>query len=194
MKNKLLKLFLFLIIGISSFARITNVSAAATSGDIITGKTVSGGPFYVVHNKGNGHRMWLTEKFIVRSSDGAFVYCVHPYVTIKQDNIYNVTTEDYASVLNISQDTWSTISKIAYYGYQYKDSTHDHSAEKWYAAAQMLIWNKVNPSIDSYFTNTLDGTRNDNILKAEQNEIMDLVNNHNKKPSFSNMPSEMVIG
>ena len=105
MKNKLLKLFLFLIIGISSFARITNVSAAATSGDIITGKTVSGGPFYVVHNKGNGHRMWLTEKFIVRSSDGAFVYCVQPYVTIKQDNIYNVTTEDYASVLNISQDT-----------------------------------------------------------------------------------------
>ena len=181
MKNKLLKLFLFLIIGISSFARITNVSAAATSGDIITGKTVSGGPFYVVHNKGNGHRMWLTEKFIVRSSDGAFVYCVQPYVTIKQDNTYNVTTEDYASVLNISQ-------------YQYKDSTHDHSAEKWYAAAQMLIWNKVNPSIDSYFTNTLDGTRNDNILKAEQNEIMDLVNNHNKKPSFSNMPSEMVIG
>ena len=194
MKNKLLKLFLFLIIGISSFARITNVSAVATSGDIITGKTVSGGPFYVVHNKGNGHRMWLTEKFIVRSSDGAFVYCVQPYVTIKQDNTYNVTTEDYASVLNISQDTWSTISKIAYYGYQYKDSTHDHSAEKWYAAAQMLIWNKVNPSIDSYFTNTLDGTRNDNILKAEQNEIMDLVNNHNKKPSFSNMPSEMVIG
>jgi uncharacterized surface anchored protein len=194
MKNKLLKLFLFLIIGISSFARITNVSAAATSGDIITGKTVAGGPFYVVHNKGNGHRMWLTEKFIVRSSDGAFVYCVQPYVSIKQDNTYNVTTEDYASVLNISQDTWGTISKIAYYGYQYKDSTHDHSAEKWYAAAQMLIWNKVNPSIDSYFTNTLDGTRNDNILKAEQNEIMDLVNNHNKKPSFSNMPSEMVIG
>ena len=127
MKNKLLKLFLFLIIGISSFARITNVSAVATSGDIITGKTVSGGPFYVVHNKGNGHRMWLTEKFIVRSSDWAFVYCVQPYVTIKQDNIYNVTTEDYASVLNISQDTWSTISKIAYYGYQYKDSTHGDS-------------------------------------------------------------------
>ena len=35
MKNKLLKIFLFLIIGISSIARITNVSAAATSGDII---------------------------------------------------------------------------------------------------------------------------------------------------------------
>ena len=194
MKNKLMKLFLLLIIGISSIARITTVSAAATSGDIITGKTVAGGPFYVVHNKGNGHRMWLTEKFIIRSSDGAFVYCVQPYVTIKQDNTYSVTTEDYASVLGISQETWSVISKIAYYGYQYSDATHDHSAEKWYAAAQMLIWNKVNPSIDSYFTNTLDGTRNDNILKAEQNEIMDLVNNHNKKPSFSNMPSEMVIG
>ena len=37
----------------------------------------------------------------------------------------------------------------------------------------MLIWNKVNPSIDSYFTNTLDGPRKDNILKAEQNEITD---------------------
>ena len=194
MKNKLMKIFLFLLIGISSIARITNVSAAATSGDIITGKVVAGGPFYVVHNKGNGHRMWLTEKFLIRSSDGAFVYCVQPYVSIKQDNTYSVTTEDYASVMGISQNTWSIISKIAYYGYQYKDSTHDHSAEKWYAAAQMLIWNYVNPSIDSYFTNTLDGTRNDNILKAEQNEIMDLVNNHNVKPSFDNIPNQMVIG
>lgn len=194
MKKKLMKIFLFLLIGISSIARITNVSAAATSGDIITGKVVAGGPFYVVHNKGNGHRMWLTEKFLIRSSDGAFVYCVQPYVSIKQDNTYSVTTEDYASVMGISQNTWSIISKIAYYGYQYKDSTHDHSAEKWYAAAQMLIWNYVNPSIDSYFTNTLDGTRNDNILKAEQNEIMDLVNNHNVKPSFDNIPNQMVIG
>ena len=194
MKKKLMKIFLFLLIGISSIARITNVSAAATSGDIITGKVVAGGPFYVVHNKGNGHRMWLTEKFLIRSSDGAFVYCVQPYVSIKQDNTYSVTTEDYASVMEISQNTWSIISKIAYYGYQYKDSTHDHSAEKWYAAAQMLIWNYVNPSIDSYFTNTLDGTRNDNILKAEQNEIMDLVNNHNVKPSFDNIPNQMVIG
>ena len=194
MKKKLMKIFLFLLIGISSIARITNVSAAATSGDIITGKVVAGGPFYVVHNKGKGHRMWLTEKFLIRSSDGAFVYCVQPYVSIKQDNTYSVTTEDYASVMEISQNTWSIISKIAYYGYQYKDSTHDHSAEKWYAAAQMLIWNYVNPSIDSYFTNTLDGTRNDNILKAEQNEIMDLVNNHNVKPSFDNIPNQMVIG
>ena len=104
MKKKLMKIFLFLLIGISSIARITNVSAAATSGDIITGKTVGGGPFYVVHNKGNGHRMWLTEKFIIRSSDGAFVYCVQPYVSIKQDNTYSVTTEDYASVLGISAE------------------------------------------------------------------------------------------
>ena len=194
MKQKLMKIFLFLLIEISSIARITSVSAAATSGDIITGKVVAGGPFYVMHDKKNGHRMWLTEKFLIRSSDGAYVYCVQPYVTIKQDNTYNVTTEDYASVLGISQDTWSVISKIAYYGYQYKDATHDHSAEKWYAAAQMLIWNKVNPSIDSFFTDTLKGTRNDNILKAEQNEIMDLVNNHNVKPSFNNIPEQMVIG
>ena len=43
------------------------------------------------------------------------------YVTIKEDNTYSVTTEDIAAVLNISQDTWSTISKIAYYGYGYSN-------------------------------------------------------------------------
>ena len=109
MKNKLLKLFLFLIIGISSFARITNVSAAATSGDIITGKTVSGGPFYVVHNKGNGHRMWLTEKFIVRSSDGAFVYCVQPFTHVDEDSVYNVTSDDIQTIIGISESTWKEI-------------------------------------------------------------------------------------
>lgn len=34
-----------------------------------------------------------------------------------------------------------------------------------------MTTNKVNPSIDSYFTNTLDGTRNDSILKAERDEL-----------------------
>ena len=194
MIKKVKGVLLLLIVAICSIFNVTKVNAAATNGDIITGHTVGGGPFYVVHNKGNGHRMWLTEKFIIRSSDGAFVYCVQPYVTIQENNVYNVTTEDIATVINISQDTWNEISRIAYYGYQYTDATHNHNAEKWYAAAQMLIWNKVNPSIDSYFTNTLDGTRNDNILKAEQEEIMALVNAHKTKPNFSNMPSEMVIG
>lgn len=193
MKRKIKNIFLVLITAISSIFGITSVNAAASNGDMVSGSYING-PYYVMHEKSNGSHMWLQAQFIVRSSDGAYVYCVQPYVTIKENNHYDVTTEDIAGVLGITQDTWNEISKIAYYGYQYTDSTHDHTADKWYIAAQMLIWNKVNPSIASYFTNTLKGTRNDNILKAEQDEIMSLVNNHKTKPSFNNIPSEMVIG
>lgn len=193
MIKKIRNIMLLLLVAVTSLFGVTNVKAAATRGDIVSGKYVNG-PYYVIHDKGDGHKMWLQAQFIIRTSDGDFVYCVQPYVTIKEDNTYSVTTEDIAAVLNISQDTWSTISKIAYYGYGYSDATHNHSEEKWYIAAQMLIWNKVNPSIASYFTNTLKGERNDNILRAEQNEIMDLVNNHTAKPVFNNMPKEMVVG
>lgn len=185
----ILSLMLVAIVFISNGMK---VNATATSGDIVGGKYVAG-TYYAMHSKGT-HNMWFQAQFLQRSKDGAFVYCVQPFVTVKEDNTYQVTTEDIAAVLNISQATWSEISKIAYYGYQYTDAAHDHTAEKWYIATQMLIWNKVDPSVDSYFTKTLKGERDDSILRAEQNEIMALVNSHTVKPLFNNMPTEMIIG
>ena len=192
--KKITKFFSFLFVLISGiFVSTSNVHAVATKGDIISGKYVSG-PYYVIHEKSNGSHMWLQAQFINRTSDGQFVYCVQPYFTIKEDNTYNITTEDFAAVLNMSQESWEQISRLAYYGYGYKDNNYDHTSDKWYIATQMLIWNIADPSIDSYFTNTLKGTRNDNILKAEMDELLYLANNHKVLPNLTNFPNEMVLG
>ena len=191
--KKICKFFTFIFVMISSLFVTTKVNAAATRGDIVSGRYLNG-PYYVMHEKPSGSHMWLQAQFIIRTSDGQFVYCVQPYVTIKEDNTYDVTTSDIAAVARISPENWDKIAKIAYYGYGYQDESHNHTEDKWYIAAQMLIWNLADPSIDSYFTNTLKGTRNDSILINEQNEIMSLVNSHNVAPNLSGVPKTMTIG
>lgn len=188
--KKLNKIILFVIAIVGSILGITNVNALTDS--IGTGSYIKG-PYYYNHTKGS-RTLWEQSQFIIRKSDGAVVFCVQPFVKIKDNNVYQVTTEDMHSVANISYENWKRIEKIAYYGYGYTDATHNHSAEKWAAATQMLIWRYADPTVDSYFTNTLHGTRNDNILRAEMNEIEELVNQHTIKPKFDNIPSNMVIG
>lgn len=186
-----IRTILFLAITlVGSFFGITKVNALTDS--IGAGKYISG-PYYYNHTKGS-RTFWEQSQFIIRKSDGAVVFCVQPFVKIIDNNVYQVTTEDMHSIANISYDNWKRIEKIAYYGYGYTDATHDHSAEKWAAATQMLIWRYADPTVDSYFTNTLHGTRNDNILSSEMNEIEDLVNKHTTLPKFDNIPNEMIIG
>ena len=191
MFRKKIRMFLLLAITlVGSIVGIKNVSAA-TDG-IKAGKYVDG-PYYYEHTRGSS-AFYEQSQFIVRKSDGAWVYCVQPFVHIADNNTYDVTTEDLAAVANISQSNWKTIERIAYYGYGYAANGYDHSAEKWWAAAQMLIWQYADPNVQSYFTSSLHGARNDNILRAEMNEIMNLVNNHTITPNLNGLPSEMIIG
>lgn len=187
--KKILSVFLVMMIAITSMVKVN----ALTYSGYIKGHDYLSPRYYYMHVKGS-REMWVTFRFITRSTDGAFMYCVQPFVSIDADAKYNITTEDIPSVMGISESTWKQISRIAYYGYMYTDSSHDHTASKWYAATQMLIWNTVDPSVDSFFTKTLRGTRDDSILRTEQNEIMELANKHLTKPSFADMPSEMIIG
>lgn len=191
MFRKKIRMFLLLAITlVGSILGIKSVSAATDS--IGVGGYVSG-TYYYEHTRGSS-AFYEQSQFIIRKSDGAWVYCVQPFVHIQSNNTYNVTTEDLAAVANISQSNWKTIERIAYYGYGYNANGYDHSAEKWYAATQMLIWQYADPGVESFFTSTLHGTRNDNILRAEMNEIMSLVNSHTVTPSLSGLPSEMIIG
>ena len=116
--KKICKFFTFIFVMISSLFVTTKVNAAATRGDIVSGRYLNG-PYYVMHEKPSGSHMWLQAQFIIRTSDGQFVYCVQPYVTIKEDNTYDVTTSDIAAVARISPENWDKIAKIAYYGYGY---------------------------------------------------------------------------
>lgn len=188
-----LKLLILTIIGLIGIVSLSPIVKAQEYEGKIKATDYIPGPYYYMHAQGS-HILWEQSQFIVRTTDGQRVYCVQPFAKIKDDATYEVTAEDIEGVLNISKEQWQEISKIAYYGWGYTDSTHNHNADKWYAATQMLIWQKVAPDIESYFTKTLKGTRDDSILRNEMNEIMDLVNKHTIKPSFNNFPSQMIMG
>lgn len=182
--KKLRMLLLLAITFVGALIGTKNVSAATDS--IGVGSYLSG-PYYYNHTRGSS-TFWEQSQFIIRKSDGAWVYCVQPFVKIQSNNTYNVTTEDLSAVANISYDNWKMIERIAYYGYGYGN----HNGDNWYAATQMLIWRYADPSVDSYFTDTLHGNRNDNILKAEMDEILSLANGHTVAPKIT-LPSEMII-
>lgn len=151
------------------------------------------GPYYYMHEKGS-RSLWEQTSMIIRKSDGAFVYCVQPFIRIKSDSTYEVTTEDMASVANISYENWKRIEKVAYYGYGYKENGIDHTDTKWYPATQMIIWQLSDPTVDSYFTTSLRGQRDDSVLAEEMAEINRLVDSHTTTPKFQNVPEEMVVG
>ncbi len=146
--------------------------------------------FYYKHKKGS-YISYQTAQYIIRKSDGAFVYCVQPLLKVDDKSNYDITNN---ATINISIETWKILSRIAYYGYGYTDISHNHNSSKWYVATQMLIWQTVDPTVESYFTTSLNGTKNNSILKNEMDEIMSLVNNHLVEPKFNNFPSQMNIG
>ena len=99
-------------------------------------------------------------QFIRRSEDNKFVYCVQPYTDIDNNlPYYEVARDDYATVLNLTEEQWDRVSLLAYYGYQYNENGYDHTAKKWYAITQVMIWRTTNPESDIYFTDTLNGNR-----------------------------------
>lgn len=139
---------------------------------------------WMIRKKGN-RLIYQTARFLRRSSDQQFAYCIEPFSFI--NNGY-----DYESTLNpttISQEVWEQVSLIAYYGYGYQN----HNANKWYPITQMLIWRTLDPTSDFYFTDSLNGNRID-IFQEEMNEILNLVQQHYKKPSFDNQTITLVLG
>ena len=193
LRKKTKVFFLLLLTFVCTIFGINNVKAETDK--IVKGDAVSG-PYYITHYRESGPTRWLWDQlnFLKRSSDGAYVYCVQPFVTVNSNATYNVTTEDMHDLATISYDNWKIIEKIAYYGHGYVENGIDHSADKWWAASQMLIWQYASPTVESYFTRTLQGTRDDTILADEMAEIMNLVNNHNVLPSFDNVPTQMIVG
>ncbi len=188
-KNKIRMFFLLALTFAGAMIGLQNVNAATekiSAGDYVRG------PYYYMHKRGSQAK-WEQTQMIQRNSDGAFVYCVQPFVTINSNSTYIVTTEDMHAVANISYENWKRIEKIAYYGYGYNENGVDHTDIRWYPATQMLIWRLADPTVDSYFTTTSGGQRNDSILANEMAEINRLVDSHTITPNFTNVPSEIVI-
>ena len=138
---------------------------------------------FVLKVKENGEKEYKKGQFII-DSEGDYVYCLEPFVKVNNNSSYNKYTNNFAKYLGLSAELWKRINLISYYGYQYKDDTHNHMDPKWYYITQMLIWQNVSPKARFYFTDTFKGNVNSTLFVNEIKEIYNLVNNHYKIPEF----------
>ena len=183
MKKKLFKYAMYSILFLLTIFGVTEVHAEKYTGQAIwPSEYISN--IYIKKAKPDGYTKYQQARFIRRSEDNAFVYCLQPYTDIDNNlPYYDVIRSDYENVLGFSEAQWERISLLAYYGYQYNDNGYDHSAQKWYVITQVMIWRTTNPESDIYFTDTLNGNR---IAKFESEiaEMEKLVSNHYKTPQF----------
>lgn len=138
---------------------------------------------FVLKVKENGEKEYKKGQFII-DNEGDYVYCLEPFVKVNNNSSYNKYTDNFAKYLGLSDELWEKINLISYYGYQYKDDTHNHMDPKWYYITQMLIWQNVSPKARFYFTDTFKGNVNSTLFVNEIKEIYNLVNNHYKIPEF----------
>lgn len=173
------KLFIFLItfIGINM---ITSMNVNAES--FYEGSYVD--DIYVTKEKG-GTKYYQRARFFNQSGTGQFSYCIEPFAMFNENS--NYTSSIVAD--NLSNEQMDRIKKIIYFGYQYGN----HTDAKWYAITQYMVWKEADPSGNIYFTNGLNGNRIDR-FQGEIDEINNLINNYQKRPSFSDKAIFIVEG
>ena len=185
MKKKLLKCAFMSILFLLSIFTVQTVHAEKYTGQAIwPSEYISN--IYIKKVKPDGYTKYQQARFIRRSEDNKFVYCLQPYTDIDNNlPYYDVIREDYARVLGFSEEQWERISLLAYYGYDYNQNGYDHTAQKWYVITQVMIWRTTNPESDIFFTDSLNGNRISK-FDSEIAEMERLVANHYKQPSLQN--------
>ena len=183
MKKKILKYAMMSILFLLTICGVQTVHAEKYTGQAIwPSEYISN--IYIKKARPDGYTKYQQARFIRRSEDNKFVYCLQPYTDIDNNlPYYDVIRDDYANVLGFSEDQWERISLLAYYGYQYNENGYDHSDQKWYVITQVMIWRTTNPESDIYFTDTLNGNRVSK-FDSEIAELDRLVSNHYKIPSL----------
>lgn len=185
MKKKLLKYAFISILFVSIILNLTFVYAEEYTGNAIWNSEIISN-IYIKKIRNDGYSKYEPARFIRRSEDNKFVYCLQPFVGIDNNlPYYNIERSDFATVLNMTEVQWTRISLLAYYGYGYNDNSYDHSDQKWYSITQFLIWRTAEPTSVIYYTDTLNGTRNDNKFTSEIAELESLIAGHYAKPSFN---------
>ncbi len=177
--------FLIILLGLASL----QVKAETYEGKIYLDTYIVGN--YLKFEKNGKLIKYTTAQFTKRSSDNSPVYCLEPYVVVSSNTKYAQYTTDIPKILDISNATWNRIAALAYYGYNYKDATHDHTAEKWWIITQYLIWQESAPDSDIYFTKTLNGERDDTKYQDEIAELEELVTNILTPPELV-IPSTLI--
>ena len=130
-------------------------------------------------------KFYQKARFYRKTDTNEFAYCIEPFSGFYENNIYETTTNpNYLSNQQIDR-----ISKIAHFGYGYKN----HTDLKWYAITQLMIWQIADPSGNYYFTETLNGNKI-NIYDNDINEINSLITSYETLPRFNNQEFSVLEG
>lgn len=112
-------------------------------------------------------------------------YCLELGKKIESDiYTYSTSFDEYT----INKDDLEYLKLITYYGYDYPG----HQTDRYYMAAQELIWNRMCSTYPNWVIN-LDSSNIIDISK-EKKEILTLKTSHYTKPSFDNKEIEYTIG
>ena len=142
---------------------------------------------YYAKNK-NGAIYYRNGRITKRRSDDNIVYCIQPFTDLKEDIDYTGYDYNYEELLNTTTEKWERIQLLAYYGYGYGE----HTDPKWYSITQIMIWETIDETSRFYWTDTFKG---DEITKftEEKEELDNLVEKHNIKPSFNASTFDMSV-
>src|SRR5574344_2595631 len=122
MKSKIFKYAMMSMLFILSIFSITEVHAEKYTGQAIwPSEHISN--IYIKKDRNDGYSKYQQARFIRRSEDNKFVYCLQPYTDIDNNlPYYDVIRSDYTRVLGFTEEQWNKISLLAYYGYAYNEN------------------------------------------------------------------------
>ena len=168
-----MKKIIYILILISIFTLNNNVLAETfKEGDYLN---------IYVNKKKNNKTYYLNMQPIIEEESSKYVYCLEPFEFFAKNVTYDIY-EDFSNY-KLSPEQLNRIHKLTNYGYGYKPK--NRTELKWYAITQVLIWRTVDKDADIYFTNTLNGTRNDDLYLKEIKEIEEDINSNS--PSIPNI-------
>ena len=125
----------------------------------------------------NSHITYFQKaRFFRKTNTNEFAYCIEPFKIFNENSNYESTINPNS----LTNEQINRISKIAHFGYGYKN----HTEPKWYAITQFMIW-QASSNGDYYFTDSLNGNRI-NIFQNEIYEINKLIEDYDKLPSINN--------
>ena len=157
---------------------------AADNDSNISYQKIDGVYFYLVNNSTGAVDTNHVTKFFL---NGKIAYCIEPMVDINT-RVYS-STNDW-NVTGLSVENRRYIERVGYFGYEYAG----HGNDRYWLAAQQLIWEKVNPNVSAKFTTGTNGSGEVIDLSPERNEIINLMNTYDMKASFHNTTIEGYIG
>ena len=138
---------------------------------------------YAVYNGPDRVHLFYAQSYVINNEQA---YCIEPGLPINDSYYYKT---DDLSLSGLNEETLKKIRIIGYYGFNYPG----HTNNRYYMAAQEMIWKEITGR-DTYWVSeeNVNGPRIN--IDEEKRNILELINNHYKVPSFDNQEIVIEVG